>query len=242
MIKNVIKKIVSATGYTLQRKPNVSSSNNLDENSMSAGLERMRNLGISPKSVIDIGAAQGTWTKKAIDIWPSAEYHLIEPLVENERALMQLKTEYPKIKYYLSVAGEIDGTVNLHVSDDLDGSGIYENNSATSRVVPVIPVDSILTNQDVLVKLDTHGYEIPILKGAIKTLQNTSLLVIEVYGFFVSPTALLFNQLTNHLDDLGFRLIDIVDIMRRPGDQAFWQCDAFYLRKDHPVFKNNSYA
>ena len=69
-----------------------------------------------------------------------------------------------------------------------------------------------------------------------------SLLVIEVYGFYVSPTCLLFNQLTTYLDGFGFRLIDMVDIMRRPGDQAFWQCDAFYIRKDHPVFANNSYA
>lgn len=242
MIKNILKKIVSAAGYTVQRKPAVSISNNWDDNSMSAGLARMKNIGISPKSIIDIGAAQGTWTKKALDIWPSGEYHLIEPLFENEAALKRLQTEQPNIKYYLSVAGEKAGTVNLHVSEDLDGSGIYENNSANGRLVPVIPVDDIVTDQEVLLKLDTHGYEIPILNGAKKTLQNTSLLVIEVYGFFVSPTALLFNQLTNHLDELGFRLIDVVEVMRRPGDQAFWQCDAFYIRKDHPVFKNNSYA
>jgi hypothetical protein len=33
-----------------------------------------------------------------------------------------------------------------------------------------------------------------------------------------------------------------VDIMRRPGDELFWQCDFFFLRSDHSYFKRNSYA
>jgi len=80
------------------------------------------------------------------------------------------------------------------------------------------------------------------LKGAVQALRNTQLLIIEVYGFKISPTCLIFQQFANYMDNLGFQLVDIVDTMRRPGDQAFWQCDAFFIRKEHPVFQNNSYA
>jgi FkbM family methyltransferase len=238
----MIRNILSSAGYTLQRKTVGSISKSHDENSMAAGLERMKKIGISPKNIIDVGAAQGSWTKKAMEIWPSAEYHLIEPLRENEYALKQLQLKNPKVQYHLSVAGEDIGTVNLHVSEDLDGSGIYGDDGDKTRSVPMMPIDNLMSNDESLIKLDTHGYEIPILKGAKVTLQKTSLLVIEVYGFFVSPTSLLFNQLTNYLDEIGFRLIDMVDIMRRPGDNAFWQCDAFYIRKDHPVFRRTTYA
>jgi hypothetical protein len=66
--------------------------------------------------------------------------------------------------------------------------------------------------------------------------------VIEVYGFHISPTCLIFHELSAELDKLGFRLIDIVDIMRRPDDNAFWQCDAFFIKNDHPIFLSNSYT
>ncbi|MHC5611057.1 MAG: hypothetical protein ACYTXA_08560 [Nostoc sp.] len=38
--------------------------------------------GYSPKVVLDIGAAQGSWTKLAMQSWPDAEYFMIEPLEE----------------------------------------------------------------------------------------------------------------------------------------------------------------
>ena len=37
-----------------------------------------------------------------------------------------------------------------------------------------------------MIKLDTHGYEVPILCGATETLRNTNLLVIETYNEFAA--------------------------------------------------------
>jgi hypothetical protein len=45
-----------------------------------------------------------------------------------------------------------------------------------------------------------------------------------------------------YMDNLGYRLFDIVDIMNRPTDKAFWQCDAFFIKKDNPVFQTNTYS
>ena len=43
-----------------------------------------------------------------------------------------------------------------------------------------------------LIKLDTHGYEVPILCGATETLRNTNLLVIETYNFRLIEAACFF--------------------------------------------------
>jgi hypothetical protein len=83
---------------------------------------------------------------------------------------------------------------------------------------------------------------VPILKGAANTLKNTDVLIIEVYGFHVSPTCLLFHELTQYLSELGFRLFDIVEVMRRSKDNAFWQADAVYLKTTNRVFADNRYA
>ncbi len=242
MIKTIIKNIISKTGYSIHKNTPGDFIRPVQENSMDEGLRRMKKMGISPSTVIDVGAAQGSWTRNLLNLWPKADFHLIEPLKENLPHLNELRNSHSNIKYHLAVAGESAGEVKILVSPDLDGSGIYGTENGNSRPVPVITIDSIPKTQRVLIKLDTHGYEVPILNGAKNTLESTELLVIEVYGFRISPTCLLFHELSDYLDQLGFRLVDMVDIMRRPGDNAFWQCDAFYIRKDHPVFANNSYV
>lgn len=238
-ITETIKKLLDKAGYEVHSKATKFAGSDL----MSSGLERLKSNGLNPSCIIDVGAAQGTWTAKAIQYWPGSNFELIEPLQEQKNILDQLKKTYSNINYHLAVAGEEQGEVYLNISDDLDGSGIYGEQAGNSRKVPVITIDQIAVEQkSCMIKLDTHGYEVPILKGAAKTLLHTEALIIEVYGFYISPTCLLFHELTAYLDALGFRLIDLVDIMRRPKDRAFWQADAIYIRKDHQVFLDNNYS
>ena len=78
MIKKVIKKLISFTGYSVYK-------NGVDlvsQESMTAGLRRLNQMGISPDIVVDLGAAQGFWTEKSLTVWPNAKYELIEPLTE----------------------------------------------------------------------------------------------------------------------------------------------------------------
>ncbi len=239
MIKFVLKRILKANGYSLRRNDLTI----VEPGSMLAGLQRIKNLTIAPAIVIDLGAAAGTWTTTALSVWPDAGYHLIEPLEEQVGSLNALQAAHPNIHYHLAVAGEAAGRTWLNVSPDLDGSGVYGAPSDNTREVPVVTIDDIVKDLpgNILIKFDTHGYEVPILKGSMEALKRTSALVIEVYGFKLSPTCLVFHELSAYLDTLGFRLADIVDMMRRPGDQLFWQADAVYLRKDNPAFDNASY-
>ncbi|HEY4155524.1 MAG TPA: FkbM family methyltransferase [Puia sp.] len=241
LLKSIIRKAIISAGYSIQKNGVLSG----DPASMAAALQRLRQWEIRPEIIIDLGAAQGTWTEKALMVWPDARYELVEPLAEQRNRLENLKSKHSGINYHLAVAGEASGEVFLNVAPDLDGSGVYGTQSGDNvRKVPVITIDEMVKGIEgnILIKFDTHGYEVPILKGTTEALKRTSALIIEVYGFPISPTCLLFQELSSYLDGLGFRLIDMVDIMRRPGDHAFWQADAVYLRKDNPVFQKNSYA
>ena len=93
-----------------------------------------------------------------------------------------------------------------------------------------------------LIKLDTHGFELPILAGAAGTLGMTTALVIEVYNFKIAPTAVRFPQLCQFMEDKGFRCVDIFDPMYRPKDRVFWQMDMVFMRADRPEFKSNTFA
>ncbi|MCB0397042.1 MAG: FkbM family methyltransferase [Flavobacteriales bacterium] len=237
-MKQVLKKwLLSDNGGTQVQRP--------DPSTMDQALARMKALGVMPRVVVDIGAAMGSWTMGALRFWPESDYYLVEPLDEQINKVPARLRENPRIHLVQAVAGAEAGTVKLHVTPDLDGSGIYETGGSEEREVKVLPVDEIIApdkRKDVLLKLDTHGFELPILEGAKETLTGCCGVIIEVYGFYVSPTAKLFHEVTQAMHDRGFRLFDIVDVLRREKDNAFWQADAVYLRQDHPVFSNNSYT
>ena len=240
MMKKLLLKLINRLGYRLvkiQRNTNANSVSN-----MSGGLERLCKLGIISELVIDIGAAKGSWTALAMKFWPKAKFFLIEPLKEQIDCIPANILENTSLKIIEGVAGETEGTITFNVSDDLDGSGIY-GLGEHQREVKVYALDNILKGNQgaVLLKLDTHGYDIPIFDGAMDTLKKTEAIFVEVYGFYVSPHGKLFHEISAYLFEKGFRLFDIVDMARRKKDTAFWQADAIYLRADHSIFSDNNY-
>jgi len=90
-------------------------------------------------------------------------------------------------------------------------------------------------------KLDTHGVEVPIIGGASKTLENTNILVIEAYNFTFGAPAVPFWELCRILVKLGFRPLDVFDILYREVDNAFWQFDLLFGRADLPLFADSRF-
>jgi FkbM family methyltransferase len=213
-------------------------------NGMAVALKKACDLwSIQPDCVIDVGAASGKWSLCAEQFWPHADYLLLEPLEENRSTLTKLTASRNGWRYIQAAVGSTMGEVVFSVSPDLDGSAVYDSDCGfEQRTVPITTLDNLkYPHGSLLLKLDTHGYEVPIFQGAIKTLERVALIVVEVYGQRITAECLLFYELCNYLADRGFRPIDIVDVMHRPSDRSFWQADLFFLRKEHPVFADHHY-
>ena len=137
---------------------------------------------------------------------------------------------------------------HFRIAPDLDGSGISSGSvsDGKNRKVAVRRIDNEIKTLDLvgpfIVKFDTHGYEVPILEGCAGILSDVELFIIECYGFRIAERSLLFWEMCQEMDRLGFALFDLVDVMRRPKDGAFWQCDAFFIRKDNLLFADNRYS
>ena len=251
MIRKVIRKAFNAIGLEVHRRivqvdtPQPEYHRNLE---MLQGLGRVKSRGAGFSTIIDVGAAAGSWSQSAFEVWPSAEFVMFEPLAERKEELQQLTAKFKNFHFVAAAAGESTGQVIFNISDDLDGSGIADgtNNVSTTRSVNVCRLDTTIRSLNLqgpyLIKLDTHGFEVPIIEGSSEILGDVELFIIESYGFQIAEKSLLFWEMCQYMDAKGFRLIDIVDIMHRPGDGAFWQCDAFFAPKKMKVFLNNSYS
>lgn len=244
MTRSIAKSLLRLFGVEIRR---LSGSGNLTPSTMNGGLARARERKHRPATVIDVGAAEGKWSLQAMEFWPEAEYLLVEPLEERRKQLERLAGTHRNVHIVNAAAGAEAGEVDFFVTDDLDGSGIADNGTgAVAHKVAVVSVDEVIRHLQLkppyLLKLDTHGYEAPILRGAADTLRHSELLIIECYGFHVAPGCLLFWELCQRLDTAGFRVIDIVDVIRRRGDLGFWQCDAFFIPRGHECFSRNTFG
>lgn len=211
--------------------------------SMQDALSRVEPYIQGVQTVIDIGAARGTWTITASKVLPTKAFLAIEPLLEREADLQRLRKRMPQFDYELCVAGEKHNTsVFLSVTDDLDSSIVADS---TGRMVPCKSLDGIAEERGLkgpfLLKFDTHGFEVPILKGATNTLQYTEAIVMEVYNFDISNTAIRFPEMCAFLEDAGFRVFGLADPMVRPGDKALWQFDLIFLRNDSPAYNSDRF-
>jgi FkbM family methyltransferase len=220
-------------------------SSGADSFDMYSAIKRINDHGIKINNVIDIGASNGIWSRNAFKFFPKASFVAIEPLKEREKALQNLKQTCQNFDYELCVAGEKNGGyTTLNIADDLDGSTV-NGSGGEARKVPVKTIDAIVSERNLpgpfLLKFDTHGYEVPILKGAMDTLKKTTIIIIEVYNFPITANSLRFHQMCAHMVELGFRCYDIAGLMLREHDKSFWQMDLLFCRDDSKIFKYSHY-
>jgi FkbM family methyltransferase len=211
---------------------------------MAGLLARARARGLQVGTVIDVGASDGIWSRQAQRFFSKAKFLLFEPLAERQAALEQLRKTHG-FDFVPVAAGAEKGSVDFAIDPALDGSGVAAPGTRETRSVPVEPIDAAVATRSLpgpyLLKLDTHGFEIPVLTGATKVLAQTELLIIETYNFTLVPGCLRFHELCAWLETRGFRCCDLADPMRRPRDGVLWQMDLAFIPKDRPLFASNTY-
>jgi len=212
--------------------------------SMDGALRRLAGAGI--RTVVDVGASNGRWSLAARRHFPGASFLLVEAQAEaHGAALERLRRRWPEVDLVLAAAGDRVGAVTFDARDPLGGVAGAAPGDPGSRTVPMTTLDAELDRRSLagpyLLKLDTHGFEIPILEGARRTLPQARALVIEAYNFRVSGTALRFHELSAWLEQRGFRCADLVDVLHRPRDGALWQMDLVFVPVGAPEFGSEEY-
>ena len=241
-MKRIIQNLLGTMGYQLHKIQTVKPSTGTMESGLRS-LAKKHQI----NTIIDVGASDGIWSRLALNFYPTSRYFLIEANPAHEQALRDFVFENSNAQYILAAAGEKQGDqVNFSFdSEDLysgQASYVPQSNSVT---ISEITIDNEIKSRKLkgpyLIKLDTHGFEIPIFRGALQTLKNTDVIIVECYNFKISPECLLFYEMCEYLGQLGFRCIDLADPLWRPFDQAFWQMDLIFIRKERPEFSYTSY-
>ncbi|MCP4709473.1 MAG: FkbM family methyltransferase [Planctomycetes bacterium] len=214
-----------------------------------SAFERIKKQQISVRQIIDVGAAKGQWTRECIEVWPGANYFLIEPRAENSDRLKQLGDEHRQVKYWIGGLGAMPGSMDLYVHDEQSSFFKSEFSATANRCqkkVEIRTLDSFLEAGEIvspdLIKLDVQGYEIEVLKGAEKCLENAEFLLIEVLYREIYESGPLAHEVISWVGARGFRILDICSYTQRPLDGELAQSDMLFARENSQVFNQKGWS
>ena len=94
-------------------RSNSSAAPALNPESMLAGMQRSKLKIPAIATVIDVGAAEGTWYAKAVQVFPGARYVLFEPLAERAAVLNLIASANSNVSLRFSALGKKNPHYNL---------------------------------------------------------------------------------------------------------------------------------
>jgi FkbM family methyltransferase len=208
-------------------------------------LYKIKRQGIEPKTIIDVGASIGIFTKAANYLYPEAKIYSFEPLDSSFFKMKSLIGNNKNIKMYNFALGEKNGHILInknkyeYSSSIFDMSDIHKNAfpytaESAKQEIDVKILDEVFYNESlerpILIKLDVQGYELNVLEGATNFLKKCDYIIIELSFKELYIGQPLFNDIYSFLINNNFILIDFIDYLRNPVSFELLQVDA--------VFKN----
>jgi len=214
--------------------------------SMAGLIKRLHQQGPDFATIIDIGASDGQWSRQAMEWFPLKNYLLVEAQPVHGPALETFAAGKAKVQVTMAAAGKSQGSIHFDATDPFGGIASPTPFPENNIVVPVTTLDHEVSQRRLqgpfLIKFDTHGFEVPILEGAVEVLKQTRVIVMECYNFKISPDCLTFPEMCALLAGQGFRCADMADVLHREKDGALWQMDIAFVRDDAAVFADNRYT
>jgi FkbM family methyltransferase len=207
-------------------------------------LRSFRDAGFRPGVIFDIGSSHSGWSYAISGIFPDAEFHLFEPLLdlkdfyrENTRRVLEARPDFVLHKVAL---GAKDGEIKM--ISDKSGYGAstltgwrYGNFNEVHKV-PMYRLDTLRKERKLplpdLIKMDVQGGELNVLHGAGQSLKRLQYLQLEVWlkRFYRHRTPLL-QETGDYLKKKHFRLIEFGE--RFYGRlHELYSVDAFFARVD----------
>lgn len=156
------------------------------------------------KAFIDVGASIGMWTFFLAN--KNVECYAFEPSPIAFGILEKVARHYPNVKAYPFALGEKESIANLNVHSHPGYDSMLYKSKEFWRQIPVkIRTLDSFNFQDVgLIKIDTEGYEIPVLLGARETIRKwRPRLIIEVHTPFEQEQ----KKILGILKELNYRWI-----------------------------------
>ena len=202
-------------------------------------------------AVVDVGANQGQFARRAIKAFPEARIFCFEPVPHVFDQLREWAESVPNRLEIFNVAlGREPGRHEffLHPEHTMSSSflkttALMKGEFPYTRETRTIQVD-VHTLDDyagrfvgrngkrIVLKLDVEGFELDVIKGGLRTLENVIALIVEIHLMELFEGHPTFHDVNTFLSGKNYRFAGSFP----PGLSATGRImgfDAIYIREDH---------
>lgn len=143
--------------------------------------------GYHPKVVFDVGANTGQTVQKWNKFFPKAEYYCFEPVGSTMITLKKNTAKFKNIHYYQCALGAGRKQAEIVLCEDSSLNSfvdIVKEIGERTEIVQITTLDEICHSEAInyidVLKIDTEGFDIEVLKGATSMLKANHIKFIQV--------------------------------------------------------------
>ena len=204
-------------------------------------LEEIRNMGINPTSILDVGAHTGQFYGWAKRVWPASVIWMIEANHLHKGALSNL-TRGKNDEYLIAALGDEEREVTFYTRSDkphTEGNSYYEEvnywdiqHLVQKNKITLQRLDDLFTDDTTfeVIKLDTQGSELDILRGGEVLCKKASVIILEVSYLEYNKGAPTCDEVISFMKDFGFE--EKISIGEHHEGDKIIQKDLVFLNKN----------
>ncbi len=196
-------------------------------------------------TIIDIGANEGQFAKKARELFPNANIISFEPIpAVYEKLVENFKTD-THFKAINVGLGEKQEKMKLWLNEYSPSSSILKMDHHTEHFdfavkqneieIQLEQLDSFAQEIDLskpyLVKLDVQGYEDKVILGGTNLLSSAQMIISEVSFTSLYEGQVLFDRIYTTLKALGFKYAGSYEQLNSPINYEILQADAIFIKQ-----------
>ena len=178
-------------------------------------LEDVDKLGIHPKAILDIGAHTGQFHSWAKRVWPDVGIFMIEANKLHESTLDRLAMMNGD-NYLIAALGDEEREVTFYTRSDkphTEGNSYYKEHNywdipqlVQETKVTLQKLDNLFEDNAVfdIIKVDTQGSEIDILRGGKDLVNKAQAVILEVSFIEYNEGAPTAEETIDYMDEIGF--------------------------------------
>jgi FkbM family methyltransferase len=196
--------------------------------------------------VIDVGANEGHWAEGLIRSGYTGRVVSFEPLASARRELERRAAASPEWEIFPFALGDRAGTTSFHVAGNLSSSSILpmsdrhvgsapESAYVAEEEVELRTLDDVAPQvigpgERIWLKVDVQGFELPVLRGAERTLQQVEVVETELSLVELYEGQALFGEMLAYLTSRGFGARFLEPVFTDPVSGELLQVDGVFAR------------
>lgn len=196
------------------------------------------------KTVLDVGGHHGQFTLFALQRFPSAQITTFEPQTDGVEKIRAVTAGESRVSIENFALGATPGTAQLNISRRSDSSSLLPigrgqteafpgTEAARTETIAVETLDNLVADgiaRPALLKIDVQGFELDVLRGALRTLSEIDSIFVECSFVELYEGQPLIGEIIDFLAEHEFELAGVFGTTYDAGGSCL-QTDCLFRRQ-----------